>query len=152
MKPPWWMEGVVFQCQPNCGRCCDEPGGIVYLTKDDAKRLAEHHAIEVKEWLERDCQTTLDGRFVLDSDAETDICIYLDSEKKCMVYEARPDQCRAYPWWIENLASKRTWNRTMDECPGIGAEDAFVIEGEVILMHVMADRNASRGFRRWNEI
>ena len=152
MKPPWWMEGVVFQCQPNCGRCCDEPGGIVYLTKDDAKRLAEHHAIEVKEWLERDCQTTLDGRFILDSDAETDICIYLDSEKKCMVYEARPDQCRAYPWWIENLASKRTWNRTMDECPGIGAEDAFVIEGEVILMHVMADRNASRGFRRWNEI
>ena len=152
MKPPWWMEGVVFQCQPNCGRCCDEPGGIVYLTKDDAKRLAEHHAIEVKEWLERDCQTTLDGRFILDSDAETDICIYLDSDKKCTVYEARPDQCRAYPWWIENLASKRTWNRTMDECPGIGAEDAFVIEGEVIRMHVMADRNASRGFRRWNEI
>ena len=152
MKPPWWMEGVVFQCQPNCGRCCDEPGGIVYLTKDDAKRLAEHHAIEVKEWLERDCQTTLDGRFILDSDAETDICIYLDSDNKCTVYEARPDQCRAYPWWIENLASKRTWSRTMDECPGIGAEDAFVIEGEVIRMHVMADRNASRGFRRWNEI
>ena len=152
MKPPWWMEGVVFQCQPNCGRCCDEPGGIVYLTKDDAKRLADHHEIGVKEWLERDSQTTLDGRFILDSDPETDICIYLDSEKKCTVYEARPDQCRAYPWWIENLASQRTWSRTMDECPGIGAEDAFVIKGEVIRMHVMADRNASRGFRRWNEV
>ncbi|MGY8670310.1 MAG: YkgJ family cysteine cluster protein [Candidatus Poseidoniales archaeon] len=152
MNPPWWMEGVSFQCQPDCGRCCDEPGGIVYLAKEDAVRLAEHHSLGVKEWLERDCHTTLDGRFILDSDAETDICIYLDSNKKCSVYDARPDQCRAYPWWIENLASQRTWSKTMDECPGIEAEDAFVIDGQIIRMHVMADRNASRGFRRWNEV
>ena len=53
MMRPWWMSGVPFACQPNCGKCCDEPGGIVYLRPEDAETLASHHDMEVEEWLER---------------------------------------------------------------------------------------------------
>ena len=58
MKAAWWMGGVPFACQPNCGRCCDQPGGIVYLSIRDAERIASHHEMEVEAWLERDCRKT----------------------------------------------------------------------------------------------
>ena len=64
MRGAWWADGVHFSCQPDCGRCCDEPGGIVYLSRADAQRLAEHAGLGVKEFLKRDCTTTLDGRYV----------------------------------------------------------------------------------------
>ena len=41
-----------FTCQPDCGKCCDEPGGIVYLRPEDAKIMASHHEMVVEEWLE----------------------------------------------------------------------------------------------------
>ena len=47
------MSGVL-SCQPNCGKCCDEPGGIVYLRPQDAEMLANHHGMEVVDWLKRE--------------------------------------------------------------------------------------------------
>ena len=106
MNRPWWMDGVPFSCQPNCGKCCDEPGGIVYLRPEDAQILASHHGMEVVDWLDRDCRQTLDGRWVLNSEPYTDICIYLDEEKKCTVYDSRPSQCKSFPFWQRMFARK----------------------------------------------
>lgn len=145
----WWSTGLHFSCQPQCGKCCDEPGGIVYLSPDDAKLLAQHHGMSVPEYLDRDCRRTLDGRFVIKSRPEDDICIYLNSEKQCEVYSSKPKQCTAYPWWGENLRSGRAWEKTKKLCPGIEAEDAILIDGETILLWVNEDLKASRGFRNW---
>jgi Fe-S-cluster containining protein len=38
----------------------------------------------------------------------------------CTVYEARPLQCRTYPFWSEVLASEKAWRETARSCPGIG--------------------------------
>jgi Fe-S-cluster containining protein len=38
----------------------------------------------------------------------------------CTVYEARPLQCRTYPFWSELLASEEVWRETAEGCPGIG--------------------------------
>jgi Fe-S-cluster containining protein len=38
----------------------------------------------------------------------------------CTVYEARPLQCRTYPFWSELLASEEVWRKTGESCPGIG--------------------------------
>ncbi|MEC7228833.1 MAG: hypothetical protein VXV95_02145, partial [Candidatus Thermoplasmatota archaeon] len=67
MRRPWWMSGVKFSCQSGCGKCCDEPGGIVYLSKRDAQRISISLNLSVTDWLERDCQQTLDGRYILKS-------------------------------------------------------------------------------------
>ena len=67
MRHPWWISGVKFACQSNCGKCCDEPGGIVYLSKHDAKRISSSMDMAVEDWLERDCINTLDGRYILKS-------------------------------------------------------------------------------------
>ena len=149
MRAPWWMEGVHFSCQPNCGRCCDQPGGIVYLSVDDAERLAAHAELSVPDWLERDTRTTFDGRFVLKSRENDGICIYLNDRQQCNIYEVRPQQCRAFPWWAENLATPAAWNNTKAACPGIDAEDALLIDGHTIRLHVFADRTSTKGFREW---
>ena len=149
MNRPWWMKGVPFSCQADCGKCCDEPGGIVYLRPEDAQILSKHHQLEIDEWLERDCRQTLDGRFVLKSDPITDSCIYLSDDKKCTVYESRPVQCKSYPFWPENLRSERSWKRTIEECPGLYSEDAITIDGDTIKAKMLADREATNGFRKW---
>jgi len=143
------MKGVAFQCQPDCGRCCDQPGGIVYLSADDAERLAEHAGLDVEAWLSRDTRTTYDGRFVLKSREEDGVCIHLNDRKECSIYEVRPQQCRAFPWWGENLATSAAWNTTKASCPGIDAEDAIVVDGQTIRLHVFADRTSTKGFREW---
>jgi Fe-S-cluster containining protein len=143
------MEGVAFRCQPNCGRCCDQPGGIVYLSPDDAERLAEHAGLDVDAWLERDTRKTFDGRYVLKSREEDGVCIHLNEQKQCSIYEVRPQQCKAFPWWGENLATPAAWGTTKTACPGIDAEDAIVVDGQTIRLHVFADRTSTKGFRTW---
>ena len=143
------MEGVAFRCQPNCGRCCDQPGGIVYLSPDDAERLAEHAGLDVEAWLERDTRKTFDGRYVLKSREEDGVCIHLNEQKQCSIYEVRPQQCKAFPWWGENLATPAAWGTTKTACPGIDAEDAIVVDGQTIRLHVFADQTSTKGFRTW---
>ena len=149
MQMPWWTEGVPFQCKTDCGKCCDEPGGIVYLQRSDAERLAAHHGMEVEAWLERDCRRTIDGRFILNSDPISDICIYLDDKKQCTVYQSRPSQCSAFPFWSENLRSNRSWKKTVDFCPGLQDEDAIIVNGNEIRIKVVEDQLAMKGFRQW---
>ena len=149
MRGPWWKNGVHFSCQPNCGKCCDEPGGIVYLSPDDATRLAAHAELDVEAWLERDTRQTYDGRYVLKSREEDDICIHLNAQQQCNIYEVRPQQCRAFPWWGENMATPSSWASVKRNCPGIDAEDAILVDGQTIRLNIFADRTSTKGFRTW---
>tara|TARA_B100000459_G_scaffold144018_1_gene106208 strand:- start:169 stop:636 length:468 start_codon:yes stop_codon:yes gene_type:complete len=149
MRGPWWKNGVGFSCQEGCGRCCDEPGGIVYLSPRDAERIAQSNEMNVEDWLERDCRQTLDGRYVLKSRQVDDVCIYLNEHKQCSIYSIRPQQCAAFPWWGENLATERAWKKVKEECPGLTSDDAILIDGETIRIQVFADRESTKGFRSW---
>ena len=149
MNGTWWSNGIPFSCQSDCGKCCDEPGGIVYLHPNDAIALSTHLNLSVEEWLDQDCRKTIDGRYILNSNPDTDVCIYLDENKKCVNYQVRPMQCRSYPFWGENVRSIRSWTKTVEECPGLSAEDAIIIDGDSIRMKIINDRNSTRGFRHW---
>ena len=143
----WWKNGVNFTCIPDCGRCCDEPGGIVYLSREDATRIAKNFDMTVKDWLSKNCRTTLDGRFVLESKPEDGRCIYLAPDKTCTIYEVKPSQCSAFPFWRENLVSDRAWQKTKAMCPGIDHPDAIVIDGNAIWVKLEQDRIAEDGFK-----
>ena len=46
-------------------------------------------------------------------------CIFFHGESRtCQVYDARPRQCRTWPFWPSNLASPDTWADTAERCPG----------------------------------
>ena len=44
-------------------------------------------------------------------------CIFW--EDGCRVYDARPTQCRTYPFWKEVVRDSRSWNEEGRFCPGI---------------------------------
>ena len=46
-------------------------------------------------------------------------CIFL-KKKKCIVYKARPEQCRTWPFWPENMNAKKWKKEIINFCPGIG--------------------------------
>lgn len=44
-------------------------------------------------------------------------CIFWDAG--CSVYDARPLQCRAYPFWQSVLESPAAWEAAAGDCPGM---------------------------------
>ena len=56
-------------------------------------------------------------------------CVFFDTDSKgCAVYEARPIQCRTWPFWDSNLESKKAWKETCKECPGSGVGRVYSLE------------------------
>ena len=134
MKDDFWAEGIRFECQ-GTGRCCvsREGYGFVYLTLEDRRRLAKHFGISTLAFTRRYCRKT-EGHFHLID--FTGPCRFLGGPdgKGCTVYEARPTQCRTWPFWPENM-NARTWNgevRTF--CPGVGKGRLYSAEEIKILL------------------
>ena len=57
--------------------------------------------------------------FVLKSFPNGD-CIFYDERTGCGVYNARPLQCRTFPFWPENLRRRSAWAKIVKFCPGSG--------------------------------
>ncbi len=56
-------------------------------------------------------------------------CIFLDPQTRgCMVYHARPVQCRTWPFWDSNLQSPSAWEKTCEVCPGAGQGKLYNFE------------------------
>ena len=110
-------EGIRFECQ-GTGKCCQSRGeyGYVYLSPRDQVRLAKHLGLKRAELKKIHCDES-EGYVHLKDPDKT--CNFLDG-KRCTIYEGRPDQCRTWPFWPENLNAK-TWNEeVVPFCPGIG--------------------------------
>lgn len=114
----FYKDGLRFECQGS-GKCCTSRGeyGYVYLTAEDRRAMANYLKLKQGTFTRRYCEKT-DGYFHLKSGPTPD-CIFL-KDKRCEVYEARPSQCRTWPFWPENMNAK-TWNRDVASfCPGVG--------------------------------
>lgn len=115
---PFWSDGIRFECQET-GQCCASRGeyGYIYLTGKDERRLAAHLDLSREKFRAQYCDFT-DGWLHL-KHPELD-CGFLDGTC-CGVYEGRPQQCRTWPFWSENLVDARTWSEEVASfCPGIG--------------------------------
>jgi uncharacterized protein len=114
----FYSRGIRFHCL-GTGGCCRSTGlyGYVYVSLDDRRRLARHLHLATSTFTRRYCSRT-DGEVHL-SHPELD-CRFLDG-CHCEVYDARPLQCRTWPFWPENLVDARTWRReVVARCPGAG--------------------------------
>jgi Fe-S-cluster containining protein len=116
----WWKDGLKFECQGS-GKCCQSRGqyGFVFLDKADRKRMARHLGMSTSSFTKKYCSKTFD-QWHLNEDAKNPDCLFLKDKNKCGVYEARPTQCRTWPFWPEVMNAK-TWNKEVASfCPGIG--------------------------------
>ncbi len=117
----FYRDGVRFQCT-RCSRCCRHEPGYVFLGARDLESLVRYLRLPQDEVLLRYCRTVeIAGipRISLKERPNYD-CIFWAPGKECTVYEARPLQCRAFPFWPANMASVEDWQRAAERCPGIG--------------------------------
>ena len=113
----WWSKGIRFECQET-GRCCvsRDAYGYVYLSREDRRRMARHLGIPTRQFTREYCGKT-DGYFHLKDTSGP--CRFLEGTR-CGVYEGRPNQCRTWPFWPENMKAK-VWNEEITRfCPGVG--------------------------------
>ena len=115
-KKPWYTEGLSFECQ-KCGDCCRGPGGYVWLSEEEARRIAEVLQLDFNKFAQTMLRQTMSGIALVDG--PNGDCPLL-AEDGCRVYEDRPRQCRTWPWWREVVANPERWEREKTRCPGIG--------------------------------
>ena len=125
-RQPWYAEGLRFACVPDCGACCTRHGDydFVYLDPGDVDRLAAALGLARDAFFERHVVED-DGYLALRMNGPD--CPFLRGSG-CGVYESRPNQCRTFPFWRENLRSRTTWERLRSFCPGIGSGDVHAVE------------------------
>lgn len=122
--------GQVFSCQ-QCGQCCYGAGGIV-LSPNDAARLAAHLGLQVAPFLEKYAEK-VGGKQRLRI-GDDGYCVFFG--QGCRVHEAKPDVCRAWPFFKGNLEDADSLEMAKDYCPGIHPDasfKAFAAEGKAFL-------------------
>lgn len=144
-KPlPWYKGGLPFKCT-ECGKCCTGSPGYVWVTESEMAAMAEVLNISVdlfkrKYTRQRHSRYALIEKKAYDNSGDFD-CIFL-KDKKCQVYQARPTQCRTFPWWQENLNSEESWKLAAAECEGIN-DDAPIVPYEQIVQ-ILRTNESSR--------
>lgn len=115
----FFKDGLRFECQGS-GKCCTSHGefGFVFLTPDDRKRFAKFFNMKSSEFTKKYCDRT-NGVWHLKEKPQEPDCMFLD-KKRCSVYEARPSQCRTWPFWGEVMDAKSWAKDVASFCPGVG--------------------------------
>jgi len=72
---------MVFECLPNCGLCC----GLVGFTKEILEKYQDKYPEGIK------CYE-VKGLYYF----ESEWCPFLGEDKKCKIYDDRPQACRMY--------------------------------------------------------
>ncbi len=132
----WYNSGLRFHCT-SCGKCCTGAPGFVWLEDADIKKLSCHLSLSEEEFLHKYTRK-VGEKITLLEDRKTYDCIFLQG-KQCSVYEARPQQCRAFPFWLSNLKKKTDWLQAKQMCEGIDHADAPLIPLSEILKKLHLD-------------
>lgn len=129
-KKCWYAAGLSFECQ-QCGRCCSGPGsGYIWVTAQEIKLIAGHLGLTEQQLWSRYLQRVR-LRTTIIEDAKTNDCIFLgkDGERRfCEIYPVRPNQCRTWPFWPQNLTGPNAWNRAAKRCPGMNRGRLYSFE------------------------
>jgi Fe-S-cluster containining protein len=117
-EEPWFKNGLRFKCT-QCGDCCTGDPGYVWVNREEIAALAGELALSVAEFEKRFVRK-IGIRKSLIEYANGD-CVFFDGHaRKCTVYNARPRQCRTWPFWKSNVNSPEAWQQTCEVCPGSG--------------------------------
>ena len=109
---------------------CRGSSGFVFISRSDCLAMAEHLKISEIEFLDRYTRI-VDSQICLLDAPQSDACIFL-KDRKCSIYEARPVQCRTFPWWLHTLKSPKEWADAAKDCEGIDHPDASIVSGQKI--------------------
>eukprot|EP00976_Prorocentrum_cordatum_P046652 942764-Prorocentrum_minimum.AAC.2 len=76
------------------------------------------------------------GRAALVQNDSKDACVFLENNR-CGVYQARPTQCRTYPFWRENVLTAHDWETEATACEGISPAAEPTVSGAEVAANVI---------------
>lgn len=89
----------MYNCQKCPGYCCSYP--VIELTKRDVQRLAKHHELTFDKAAKKFTKAVYGHAYIMRRKKDVHfgkICRFFDTKaRRCTVYKARPDACRAFP-------------------------------------------------------
>jgi Fe-S-cluster containining protein len=107
---------IKFTCE-KCGDCC-RVDGHVFLKKGEIEAMALHCSKPLKEFKKTFTEWLLFKGRVIRHD--TGGCAFL-VDGTCVVYPARPAQCREFPFWKHVLNDIEEWEYLKTVCRGVRA-------------------------------
>ena len=115
-----------FECQ-ECAECCSGGHGFIFLSDNDISRIIKRLNLDFKSFLNQYCITVDCGSYKTISLKEKKKikngikiydCIFLH-DRRCIIYEDRPEQCKTYPFWPGIVFNADSWKSEASCCPGI---------------------------------
>lgn len=117
-QAPAWLKSVKklpFDCT-ECGKCC-QTNGRVSMSPTEVHSAADLLNMSQSDFVRQFASHTVEDSWIYLQEKTVENhtgCIFLNVDtNQCRIYEARPVQCRTYPFWPSILASPTAWN---DEC------------------------------------
>ena len=108
-------ERQFFDCR-RCGHCCQGKGGIV-VSAVDLRRLCVFLQTTADDF-ERTFGERRSGKLHIRADNSA-TCVFFKQGAGCAVHEAKPDICKAWPYFRGNLVDAGSFALCKDFCPGI---------------------------------
>jgi len=107
------------ECNSCNGFCCRGESGYIWINYQEIETLAQHLNMSMDElsfnYLKRvkHRYSIIEKKLGLDDYA----CIFFDETlNRCGIYEARPNQCKTFPFWEQFKCNK---TEAKQECPGV---------------------------------
>ncbi|KAJ1484251.1 hypothetical protein T484DRAFT_1948245 [Baffinella frigidus] len=116
----WWEDGISFKCV-KCGKCCKRSEPVLVNAKEIAaiSELKKVPQADLKKgFIDEDWGSAHILPFCLKR-TSGGACIFLDEKGACSIYEARPTQCRTYPFWPENMGSREAYLAEEQHCDAV---------------------------------
>jgi len=117
MVETWFAKGLRFGCT-ECGKCCTGSPGYVFLEESDIERLSTSLEIDRDAFLKKYTRQIGKQISLIELEPHYD-CIFLQKGLSCRVYNARPKQCRTFPFWQHVIQDEKSWKATKADCEGI---------------------------------
>jgi len=121
-----------FACKL-CGHCCKGRGGIV-VSRSDLVRLCEFLDMNAESFEQRFGERRGEKLFIRSDEKG---CAFFLKGKGCSVHAAKPDICRAWPYFRGNLVDSGSYVLAKDFCLGIPQRQThgtFVLQGLAYLV------------------
>jgi len=117
------QEGFDYAFDPSAcstcqGKCCTGESGYIYVTKEEIEKISDLLHLDVREFVaeylfKKGYKYSIKERI----HNESHECVFYDRETNgCTIYEARPLQCKTFPFWDY---FKTRVDELKLECPGI---------------------------------
>ena len=105
-------------CNDCSARCCTGDSGYIYVSKIEIKAIAKLLKMDEKSFVEKYLFKKMYKYSIKErKNGDSYECVFYDaSSNGCSIYEARPNQCKTFPFWDYY---KTRVEELQLECPGI---------------------------------